>query len=154
MAVTPLFKVNLESYVVVQKGKRNADMARVGFGRMVSELKRIQNANDVLILGVNQVQFEPAFYRNNNWYSEVIQYTYDPNAKMITRSIQTGDMVEYPLLKNVESFSIQYLDRNGAAVTSSKDIWRIRVSLSVGTGTEAVEYTQEIHPKIIPFVNK
>ncbi|MDM7925005.1 MAG: prepilin-type N-terminal cleavage/methylation domain-containing protein [bacterium] len=153
LAITPLMKVNLNAYVTVQKGKKDLDMARIGFGRMVSEMKRIQNANDVLILGANQVQFEPAFYRNGDWYSHVIQYTYDPAAQIITRNVMTGDMLEYPLVKDVSAFTITYLDRNGTAVTTSKDIWRIRLNMTVGTGSGAVTYTQDIHPKIIPYVN-
>ena len=153
LAITPLMRVNLNAYVTVQKGKKNLDMARIGFGRMVSEMKRIQNANDVLILGTNQVQFEPAFYRNDDWYSHVIQYTYDPSAQVITRNVMTGDEIEYPLVKNVSAFTITYLDRNGTAVTTSKDIWRIRLSMTVGSGSGAVTYTQDIHPKIIPYVN-
>jgi prepilin-type N-terminal cleavage/methylation domain-containing protein len=153
LAITPLLKVNLNAYVTVTKGKGDLNMARIGFGRMVSEMKRIQNANDVLILGTNQVQFEPAFYRNDDWYSEVIQYTYDTDAHEITRSVQTGDMVEYPLMQNVQTFSIDYLDKNGAAVATSKDIWLIRLSVTVGSGTEVASYSQEIHPKIISYVN-
>ncbi len=153
LAITPLIKVNLNAFITVQQGKKDLDMARIGFGRMVSEMKRIQNANDVLILGTNQVQFEPAFYRNDDWYSHVIQYTYDAASQTITRNVMTADMLEYPMVKDVSAFTITYLDKNGAAVTTSKDIWRIRLIMTVGTGSDAVTYTQDIHPKIIPYVN-
>jgi prepilin-type N-terminal cleavage/methylation domain-containing protein len=153
LAITPLLKVNLNAYVTVQQGKGDLNMARIGFGRMVSEMKRIQNANDVLILGTNKVQFEPAFYRNNNWYSEVIQYTYNSEDRSITRSVQTGSLTEYTLMQNVQSFSIDYLDKHGVAVTTSKDIWLIRLSVTVGSGTGVASYSQDIHPKIISYVN-
>ncbi|MBN2201354.1 prepilin-type N-terminal cleavage/methylation domain-containing protein [bacterium] len=153
MAVLPLFKVNLNSYVTVQSGKQRLDMTRVGFNRMIAEMRRIQNANDVLILGDNQVQFDCALYRNGDWYTEVLQYTYDPANHVITRSNQSTDMVEYPLLKNVQAFSLKYLDKAGVQVTTSQDIYMIQLSMTVGTGAQATTYTQEIHPKIISYVN-
>lgn len=154
MAVLPLFKVNLNSYVTVQSGKQHLDMTRIGFNRMVAEMRRIQNANDVLILGDNQVQFDCALYRNNDWYTHVLQYTYDSANHVITRSDQSADMAEYPLIKNVQAFSLRYLDKHGVPVTTSKDIYMIRLSMTVGTGAQATTYTQEIHPKIISYVNK
>ena len=40
MAVLPLFKVNLNSYITVQSGKQHLDMTRIGFNRMIAENRR------------------------------------------------------------------------------------------------------------------
>jgi len=153
LAITPFLRLNLMSYVTVQSGKKNMDMARIGFNRMVSELKRIQNPNTIEgYLSGTTITYTGTFYKNDVWYSRNLRLTYDPSAQTVTRNDldrSSGDIV---LVNNITAFQLEYFDRDDAIATEAKKVWRMRLSMTAGTGANAVTFIQEIHPKILPFL--
>ena len=153
VAITPFLRVNLASYIAVQSGKRNMDMARIGFNRMITELKRIQNPNTIEgVLSPTSITFTGTFYKSGNWYSRNLNLTWDSNAQTVTRD--DIDRLSGPiiLVNNVTAFQIEYFDRDNAVAATATDVWRIRLSMTAGTGSDAMTFVQEIHPKIFAYI--
>ena len=145
MAINPLLKTNLLSYVTVKNGKNNLETARLGFNRMISELRRLQDPLNIRFNTSTGMEFDGMFYRDDVIATKTIVYTYDPSAGVVTRS--EGYAGTSTLIDNVTSFQIEYLDKDGNAVATQADIWRLRVSLTMGSGSSSAEFVQEIHPK-------
>jgi prepilin-type N-terminal cleavage/methylation domain-containing protein len=146
LAITPFLRVNLMSYVTVKTGKNRMETARIGFNRMISEMRRIQGPLNIRFENATTMQFDAMFSRNGVIETKTITYTFDPAANEVTRA--ENPQGPSTLVNNVSAFQIEYLDKAGNPMTTEADIWRLRVSMTVGTGTDAAEFIQEIHPKI------
>jgi prepilin-type N-terminal cleavage/methylation domain-containing protein len=145
LAVTPFLKTNLKSYTTVRAGKNTLDMARIGFNRIISEMRRIQGPIEIRNQTAATIEFDGMFSRNDVLETKIIIYTYNQPAGVVTRSENYGGA--FTLIENVSSFQIEYLDNNGNAAATYAQIWRLRVSMTVGSGADAVQFIQEIHPK-------
>ena len=146
LAITPFLRVNLNSYVAVKKGKHNIEEARIGFNRMISEMRRIQGPLSIRFENSTTMQFDAMFSRNGVISTKTITYNYDPDAQVVTRA--EDPQGASTLVDNVSFFQLEYLDKAGNPIMTEADIWRLRVSMTIGTGTEAAQFVQEIHPKI------
>jgi prepilin-type N-terminal cleavage/methylation domain-containing protein len=146
LAITPFLRVNLKSYVAVKKGKYNLEMARIGFNRMISEMRRIQGPLSIRFEDSSTMQFDAMFSRDGVISTKTITYAYDAAAGVVTRA--EDPQGASTLVDNVSSFQLEYLDKAGNPISTESEIWRLRVSMTIGTGSEAAQFIQEIHPKI------
>jgi type IV pilus assembly protein PilW len=71
--------------------------------------------------------------------NEIITYSYDGTNKQVDRKLGTAGTPN-ALAENIQSFTFEYLDSNGAATTTSASVREIRITVTARTAKPDVNY--------------
>ena len=138
-ALTPFFKLNVESYINIRAGKDMLQSARIGFNRMVEELKRVEDSVDISNGSSNSI----AFY-NADGNHVTYRYYYG--------QLQRGGV---KLVDDVQSFAIRYYTADGTQKSTPfyyvSDVWRIEVEMEVGDGEIQLLFEDQVTPRNFHF---
>lgn len=138
----PFFKLTLDSYSEVHKGKFIFQGARIALTRMVSEIRTITTPEDVLEGWSDEIDF-------NHPSGDRICYALDANT--IIRGTFLTDWNWSTLLENVNSLDFEYYDKNGGTITApfytNDDLRRIRMEVDLDIDGEEVAYVTQIAPR-------
>lgn len=138
-AVLPFFKTNVKSYVTVTTTKDAVQSARIGFNRMMNELKRLESSLDIDFGQTDEIQFDLS-------HQSDINYTY--GSLQLTRE---GEV----LIEDVQTFEFKFYTEDGTQKTCpfyyDSDVWRIEVTMAVGDGVDNVEFRGQVSPRNIHF---
>ena len=137
VSVLPFFRVNIDSYINVRKGKDLHQMARIGFNRLIAEMKLIENSLDIDYGNSDEIQFD---IPNQN----DINYKFD--SYVLERE---GEK----LVEGVQSLQFQYFRENGTQKSAGfwwdSDVWRIHVTMVVGDGSNNITLQGQVSPRNI-----
>jgi prepilin-type N-terminal cleavage/methylation domain-containing protein len=127
-AVAPFFRVNLKSYMAVRFAKDSLESARIGFNRMVSEMRRLQDPNDFNSATSTSLDFD---YLKVDGTLATVRFFYNSSDGQIRR---TYGGVTSRLIEGVSNFSFTYYKADGTTFTPGAltDIWRVKVSTTIG----------------------
>lgn len=129
------FTAQREAYHVQEQITQMQQSVRAAMDMMVYDIEMAgYDPNDGGFLGIildpNQLHLRADLNgdTNINLYGsdEDILYTYDQPNKMISRT--TAAQIQ-PFAEDIKEFSIEYLDPNGAAATTSADIRQVRITI-------------------------
>jgi prepilin-type N-terminal cleavage/methylation domain-containing protein len=135
-AVAPFFRVNLKSYMAVRFAKDTLESARIGFNRMVSEMRRLQDTNDFNSASSTSLDFD---YLRVDGTLATVRYYYNSGDGQVRR---TYGGVTSRLIEGVSDFSFTYYKADGTSFTPGAltDIWRVKIKTVIGPD-EAHRYT-------------
>lgn len=140
----PIFKVQLEAYLDIRQGKSAMQMARIGFNRMMAELKRVEDSLDIAYGSSSRIDFR---YPNDGVVG-YITYEYDGTYLLIERE---GSK----LVEAVQDFDIKYYRDDGTQKSTpfayDSDIWRIEINIAVGSSTQQVLLSGQISPRNLHY---
>jgi prepilin-type N-terminal cleavage/methylation domain-containing protein len=127
-SVAPFFRVNLKSYMAVRFAKDSLESARIGFNRMVSEMRRLQEVNDINAATSTSFDF---FYLKPDNSLVTVKYSYDNSTGQVQR---TYGGVKSRLIEGVSDFSFTYYKADGTAFSPGTltDIWRVKIKTVIG----------------------
>jgi type II secretory pathway pseudopilin PulG len=135
----PFFRTNVDSYVTVKTKKDVLQSARIGFNRMMTELKMLEASLQIDYAYSDQIQFDLVHETN-------IHYAFE-NGQLS----RNGEK----LIDHVQSLVFKYYHENGTEkftpFWSDSDVWRIEVQASVGSGENTVTFRGQVSPRNIHF---
>lgn len=141
--LTPFFKVQLESYLDIRQGKSAMQSARIGFNRMISEIKRIDDSLDISYASSTRIDFDIP-----NDGLGFITYEYDG---LYLRLEREG----HKLVESVRDFDIKYYRNDGTEKATpfyfDSDVWRIEINISVGTEANQIALSGQISPRNLHY---
>jgi len=129
--VAPFIRVNVDSYTQISKNKAILQGARIGFNKILNELRYL---NDLNTMSSDHIRFD-AYIDSTQYFNIHYRYGTDSEGnKGIGRA--EGVVIAYeedydPLLVGIENFNITYWDVNGNAAGSISDVHRIKVYLVI-----------------------
>ena len=139
VAVLPFFKTNVRSYMAVTMTKDAVQSGRIGFNRMMNELKRLESSLDIDFGYTDQIQFDLPHQSDINYTFENLQLTREGEA----------------LIEDVQTFEFKFYREDGTEricpFISVSDVWRIEVTMAVGDGVDNVEFRGQVSPRNIHF---
>jgi len=120
---------------------------RLAVDRMIREIRNVRN--DTSVITANAATFE-----FTNIDGDTIKFVLagidlnrvytDPPSPAVTNKLAT----------NVSGLVFTYLDNTGAAIAgapivapAATNIWSVQVTLTVGSGSEAVQFRSQVHPR-------
>lgn len=128
--VAPFFRINLKAYMAVRFAKDSLQAARIGFNRMVSEMRRVQHVNDFNSASSTSLDFD---YLRVDGTLASARFYYDENEGQVRRS---SGGVTSRLIEGVSDFSFSYYKADGTKFTPTSsnltDIWRVRIKTVIG----------------------
>lgn len=131
-AALSFFVVNVDSYTNARMGKDILQSARIGWNRMLSEMKAIVGSAEIDRGYDDAIQFDLPTETN-------INYAWDSTYKQLERE---GEKMVW----GVEEFVIKYYDKEGNEIstpfTSRDDVWRIKVRMKVGYEDQILVLTE------------
>ncbi|MCK5145888.1 type II secretion system protein [bacterium] len=134
-ATIPLFKVQTESYVDAREGKKLMQEARIGFNRLISEMRQITESTEIDWGRSNSIQFDLPYQDN-------IEYEVDSGSL---------ERINTRLVDGVRSFNLTYYREDGSQISTpfffSTDVWRIKILLEVGDDDNQVRLESQITPR-------
>jgi hypothetical protein len=141
LAISPFLRTSIGSYYTVRVGKDAMQEARIGFNRLVNEIKRIPLPGNIFYADASTLQF--SYVQSNGIISNQVNYSYETTTKMLNRN-------GFRLIEAVSAFTLSYFASDGTAITplySTGTVHRIRIDMTLGTGTRTYRLTEEIYPK-------
>ena len=139
LATTPFFKMHVKSYVSVSEGKDLMQSARIGFNRMIVEMRMIEAAIEIDEGHSHKIQFDLP-HQNN------INYTFE-SGQLKREGIK--------LIHGVQSFVIRYYRADGTLKNTpfsyDSDVWRIEVEMEVGDGEDNLVLHRQVTPRNIHY---
>ncbi len=139
ITTVPFFRVNVDSYLSVRGGKDALQSARIGYNRMMNELKMLENSLNIDNGYSHKFRFD--LPQQNN-----INYTFDSG--VLTREGQV-------LVSGVQSFVVKYYKEDGSMKSTpffyDSDVWRIKIEMEVGDGTDNFYLQGQVSPRNIHF---
>ncbi len=141
-AITPIFMGNTKSFNTVTLINESAQAARIGFNRLMADLREINRSTSISNGTANSITFIDVS-------GNVISYSqsgYDINrAKGVVASAK--------MIPNVSGFSIQYYDRNDALIalpiSAPTNVWRICVTLNVTISGQTATFESSVNPRMM-----
>ena len=139
LTTLPFFKVNINSYLQVKSGKNMIQSARIGFNRMMNEMKQIESSivvNQAFTHGINfDLPGEPG-----------IDYTFSYG------SIKRNNV---KLIENVQNFELRYYSADGTEKATpfyyDSDLWRIHIEITVGESGSYLVLRGQVSPRNIHY---
>jgi prepilin-type N-terminal cleavage/methylation domain-containing protein len=142
VSVAPYFRVNLKSYMTVRLAKDSLEAARIGFNRMTSEMRRLQDPNDIDYADSDDFQF---WYMNPDGSYTQVEYYYHSSTGQVRR--WTGGF-NSRLVEGVSTFNITYYDKSGSSFSPGSstypNIWRVRIKMILGSDDETYTLYQDV----------
>ena len=139
ITTVPFFRVNVDSYISVRGGKDALQSARIGYNRMMNEIKMLEASLDIDNGYSNKFQFDLPHQSN-------INYTYESGT--LTREGQV-------LVSGVRSFVVKYYKEDGSLKNTpffyDSDVWRIKIEMEVGDGTDNFYLQGQVSPRNVHF---
>jgi hypothetical protein len=114
------------------------DQGRLAIERMAREIRTVRRASDIAAPGGNP--------------TSTLQFV-DVNGTTITYSLSGTDLnrtvggVPSPLAASVTTLQFNHYDKSGALTTTSANIWKIRIDLTVSLGSETQSFRIQLHPR-------
>ena len=140
-ATLPLFKVQTESYVRVRDGKKLVQEARIGFNRMIAELRLVDASSDILYGYSNEIRIDIAS-----------QSLFDIQYKLSNGTLYREGV---RLIDGVRSFTLTYYNASGSQISVpfalSSQVWRIKVKLEAGDSGNQIVLQSQISPRNFHF---
>jgi prepilin-type N-terminal cleavage/methylation domain-containing protein len=143
ITVTPFFKVNIDSYMRARGGKEMLQSTRIGFNRMISELRRMQYTN-LQSISSSQIKFQGRSADGFQFAQPVI-YKYSSSDGQVQRTDVSGNNVR--LIEGVSVFSVTGYKSDGSTTTSTGSVWRIKIKITLGMDENTSDFYMEIFPK-------
>ncbi len=125
--IAPFIRLNVDSYIELSENKINLQTARIGFNKMLSELRYL---NDLEGADSDHIKFDA---RIDEEQVNNIHYrlgTDDDGNQGVGRAQGMSFAYEEdydPLIAGVRTFTITYYDAAGIATTDPNDVHRIRI---------------------------
>lgn len=140
----PFFKVQLQAYLDIRDGKSAMQSARIGFNRMISEIRRIDDPLDIAYGSSTRIDFR---YPDDG-ISGYVTYNYDNTYKLLERE---GDK----LVEAIQEFKIKYYRADGSQKSTpfyyDSDVWRIEIELACGTASKQVHLSGQVSPRNLHY---
>ena len=131
-AIMPYFQVNVDNYTNARFGKDLLQSTRIGWNRMMEELKEMEGPEEIDRGEDTAIQFD--IPGNSN-----INYDYNSTYKQLERE-------GVKLIWGVQSFNIEYYDKNGSLISTPfsnrSDVWRLKIQMEVGYGDQIIVFTE------------
>ena len=137
VTTVPFFKIGVESYLRIRAGKDIQQMGRIGFNRMIAEMKLIEASLDIDYGYSNSIRFDIPNQNNIN---------YDFESGALARE---GEI----LVQGVQSFQLTYFRADGSQKSSGfwydSDVWRVHIEMEVGDGDNNMVFKGQVSPRNI-----
>lgn len=137
VTVLPFFRVNVDSYINIRKGKDLHQMARIGFNRMMAEMKLIEGSLEIDYGYSDEIRFDIPTQNNINY--ELDNYVLEREGEK--------------LIEGVQSLQFRYYREDGTQKSSGfwwdSDVWRIHVTMVVGDGSSNITLQGQVSPRNI-----
>ena len=138
VAILPFFKINVDSFTNARMGKDILQSTRIGWNRMMEELKGLEASFRIDQAYNSRIRFDLPGSSN-------IDYEYDSAYKELRRE-------GVKLIWGVQSFSIKYYDKENNQISTPffnrTDVWRLKIEMEVGYGTQVMVFTEgQISPR-------
>jgi Tfp pilus assembly protein FimT len=137
ISVTPFFRTNIQAYMTARTGKEMLEQSRIGFNRMMSEIRRIPK-NCLLELSSHVLRFWVQD-QNGNIPALDVKYSYNSSYGQILRN-------DIRLVEGVSDFTVTGYTKTGATTTDETQVWRIRISMTLGLDDQACTVVEEVVP--------
>ncbi|HHS12547.1 MAG TPA: prepilin-type N-terminal cleavage/methylation domain-containing protein [bacterium] len=132
----PFIRTNVDSYISVRGGKDLLQSTRIGFNRMLAEMRRIESPSDIDYGYNNEFQFDI------------------PGTNNITYKYSGGQLLRENrvLIHGVQSMTFRYFRQDGSQMgtpiwSSTSQIWRIQLDIEVGDGTQNIRLRAQVSPR-------
>lgn len=137
-AILPFFKVNVDSFTNARLGKDILQSTRIGWNRMMEELKALEASIQIDQAYNSSIRFD--LPGNSN-----IDYAYNSTYKELRRE-------DVKLIWGVQSFRIKYYDKDNNQISTPffnrTDVWRLKIEMEVGYGSQVMVFTEgQISPR-------
>jgi prepilin-type N-terminal cleavage/methylation domain-containing protein len=143
LAINPFLRANLQAYMEARAGKEVLQTARIGFNRMISEIRRMQYT-DLDGITSTSITFMGRNADGTPFTADDV-FSYDLGTKQVWRN-------NVCLIKDVTAFSITgYKSDNTTTTWDETLVWRIKISMTVGHGPASCTFNEEIFPKGLPL---
>jgi len=140
--LTPIFVGNTRSFNTVTLVNENVQAARIGFNRLMADLREINRSASISNGTANSIVFTDVS-------ANVISYT--QSGYNINRA--KGAVASALMIPNVSGFTIQYYDRNDALISpplsAPANVWRIRVTLNVTVSGQTATFESSVNPRMM-----
>ncbi len=141
LAVTtlPLFRAGIDSYIYTRAGKDILQSSRIGFKRMMAEMRMIEASLEIDWGTSTQIRFDL------------------PSQSNITYRYQNGRLERdgEKLVNYVQGFVIRYYKEDGSEKSSpfwsDSDVWRIQLEMEVGDGDDNLVLRAQVSPRNIHY---
>jgi prepilin-type N-terminal cleavage/methylation domain-containing protein len=139
MTVNPFFKINIKAYLSARSGKEMLQSSRIGLNRMASELRKMQLFD---LWDIKSQRIEIVNRKSDGTAAGgTTVFTYDQNSGQVRRN-------NVRLMEGVSAFQVVGYQRDGVTTTTDEtQVWKIKISLTVGQGTDKCDMYEEIVPK-------
>jgi competence protein ComGC len=137
ISVTPFFRTNIQAYMAARTGKEALQQSRIGFNRMMFEIRRIPK-NCLLQLDSNILRFWVQD-ENGNIPGLDVKYSYSSSNGQILRN-------DVRLIEGVSDFTVTGFTRTGATTTNETQVWRIQISMTLGVDDPTCTIVEEVVP--------
>lgn len=140
VTIMPFVQTSVDSYISARAGKELLQSARIGFNRLVAELRLIESPGSGI-----------------NWaYSSRIDFNI-PGDNGITYRFQSQALTRegVELVIGVEDFVITYYRADGTSFTpgffNTRDVWRMHIEMKVGTEDKSIVFQSQVMPRNFPY---
>lgn len=123
MAATPFIKTNVDSFGRTQAAKIVLQSARIGMNRMISEIRNIQETDDLQSWTADELQFEHMVTHDNIRFSLETQDGYTFVHRRVGGIFDEGR----PLIMFAEDLTFHYYDKDGNPAASRNDVRKIEI---------------------------
>lgn len=153
-SILPFIRVNLNSYLRVRQGKIAIQQSRIGFNRMINEIKLIDDPSQIDEWDSDHIRFDILV---DGVPVTNINYRYSSNyGGLVDRGIGVGWWIFEPpydpMIVGVKSFNFSYLKADGTSAANKIDIWRIEVEMVLGEeDTPEIVFKTQVHPRNFGF---
>lgn len=131
----PFIRGSVEAYVNVRAGKELVQAARIGFNRMLAEMRMIGSSAEIDYGYSNEIRFDLPTQSNIN---------YEWEDGLLKRE---GEK----LVEGVQNFRFRYYRSDGTEKSPgfwySSEIWRIDIEMTVGDGTKNIVIEGQVSPR-------
>ncbi len=131
----PFIRGSVNAYVNVRAGKELVQSARIGFSRMLAEMRMIEGSMEIDYGYSNEIRFDLPNQSNIN---------YEWEYGLLKREGQK-------LVEGVQDFSFTYYKSDGSEKSPgfwyTDDVWRIEVEMTVGDGTNNIVIKGQVSPR-------
>jgi len=147
-SISPLFQGSARSYYTVTTINENFQAARIGFNRMLSDLRELLGSTSILSGTSYSITFTDV---NGSTITYVLS-----NAYTLDRTkTGTDNIPPAVLVPNVTGLDIEYFDKDGvelaAPLAAPANVWNIRVSMTVNVSGQSASFQGTASPRNIPF---
>lgn len=145
--IAPIFRGNARSFYTVTAGNESIQAARIGFNRMMADLRDIALSTAITNGTANSITFSSV----ENTPNPVITYAFTNNTVTRTKT----NVPTAVLIPGVTNFTIAYFDTvNGSTpiippVANQINVWSIRVTLDVTVVGQNMTFQSTVHPRNI-----